>query len=146
MKVAGALRILQPPARVAEALHDPAVLHHMLPACEGVEPLGPGRFRASMARKVGLLTLRVAPEIGLAPLPDGSGLDLTVEASSRIAGSLAARLCLGLEDDPVGTRLTWDGTVEASGLAQRLLAERQDQVAERVRGLFITLKRHLAGG
>lgn len=140
MKVAGELSIRRSPNRVHAALHDPAVLRLMLPACEGVTGTGPGRFRAQIARKVGLLTLRAEPDITLAPTADGKGLDLTVEASSRIVGSFKATMALALQDQDGGTRFVWDGAFATTGLAQRLLAERQDQIAARIALLFTTLK------
>lgn len=140
MKVAGVLTIQQPPHRVAAALHDPAVLRLMLPACEGVDPVGPGRFKARIARKVGPLTLRVEPDIVLAPAADGQGLNLTVEATSRIVGSLSAVMALTLQGEGDGTRFTWDGQMVTTGLAQRLLSERMDQIEARVTTLFTTLK------
>ena len=146
MKVAGVLHISQPPNRVDEALHDPAVLQRMLPACEGVEALGPGRFRANIARKIGLLTLRVEPDITLVPSADGQGLDLTLEASNRIVGSISATMTLTMQGEPAGTRLCWDGQLVTTGLAQRLLAERTEQIQARVTALFTTLKAVLEGG
>jgi uncharacterized protein len=145
MNVAGALPILAPPEAVVAALHNPEVLQRMLPACEGVEPLGPGRFRARIARKLGMITLRVAPDIVLLPLANGSGFDLSVEVASRVAGTVSARLCLVIQGEPRGTRLSWDGQVTTTGLAQRLLAERADQIEARVTGLFAALKAALEG-
>lgn len=146
MNVAGVIPILAPPQAVDAALHDPKILQRMLPACEAVDHLGPGQFRGHLARKVGLLTLRVEPDIRLVPLADGTGFDLSVDASSRIAGSFAARLRLTIRREPLGTRMFWEGTVTSTGLAQRLLAERQDQIDARVTGLFTTLKAALEGG
>ena len=146
MNVNGAISISHPPQRVTDALHDPAVLQGVLPACTGVDCLGPGRFRAKIARKVGLLTLRVAPDIVLVAAPDGTGLDMSITASSHIAGSFSAQITLTLLPEPSGTRLSWDGQVVATGMAQRLLAERQDQIQARVMGLFTSLKSALADG
>ena len=146
MKVAGVLDIQQPPHRVAAALHDPAVLRLMLPACEGVDEVGPGRFRARIARKVGPLTLRVEPDIVLVPAADGQGLDLTVEAVSRIVGSLSATMTLTLQGDGGGTRFAWDGQMVTTGLAQRLLSERVDQIGARVTTVFTTLKQVVERG
>ena len=146
MKVAGVLTIQQPPHRVHNALHDPAVLQRMLPACEGVDAVGPGRFRARIARKVGPLTLRVEPDIVLVKAADGQGLDLTVEAASRIVGSLSATMALTMQGEGSGTRLAWDGQMVTTGLAHRLLSERVDQIEARVTMLFTTLKQVVEGG
>jgi carbon monoxide dehydrogenase subunit G len=146
MNVAGVIPILAPPQAVDAALHDPQVLQRMLPACEAVDHLGPGQFRGHLARKVGLLTLRVQPDIVLVPTADGKGFDLSVDAASRVAGSLSARLRLVIQREPLGTRMSWDGTITTTGLAQRLLAEREDQIEARVAGLFTTLKSVLEGG
>ncbi len=146
MNVNGTIGIPVPPYRVNQALHDPAILQAMLPACDGVEPLGPGRFRARIARKLGLLTLRVEPDIVLVPTPDGAGLEMSVAASSRVVGSFAARIVLTLRPEQAGTRLSWDGDLVTTGLAQRLLAERQDQIQSRVAGLFQTLRAQLTVG
>jgi carbon monoxide dehydrogenase subunit G len=146
MKIGGVLTIARPAQQVHKALHDPAVLQRMLPACEGVDMVGPGRFRARIARKVGPMTLRVEPDIVLVPAANGRDLDLTVEAAGRIVGSLSATMTLTMQDEPGGMQLAWDGQMTTTGLAQRLLSERMDQVEARFNALFSTLKQAVEGG
>jgi carbon monoxide dehydrogenase subunit G len=140
MKIDGMLPILAPPEALMAHLRDPDTLRRILPGCEGVDPDGPDRFRARIARKVGLLTLRVEPEIALFPAGDGRHVLLTLEAASRMAGAVAARLTLRMDREPLGTRLFWEGEVTTGGLAARLLSDRADQVAPRVTALFQRLK------
>lgn len=140
MKIGGSIAIRAPSEAIAAALHEPQVLQRMLPACTAVDHLGQGQFRGYLARKVGLLTLRVEPDITLRPLTGRAGHELSVDVASRIAGSFAARLALVTQGEGDGTRLSWDGTIVTTGLAQRLLAERQDQIDARMTGLFLTLK------
>jgi carbon monoxide dehydrogenase subunit G len=145
MRVAGTLAIRQPAERIAAALHDPAVLQRMLPACEGVDTLAPGQFRARLAKKLGLIMLRAEPEIRLSPAADGQGLDLNVQAASRIVGSFATNLALTMRPEGDATVLAWDGEFVTTGLAQRLLAERHDQIGARVTALFTTLRAVVGG-
>ena len=143
--IKGSLPILGRPEVVLAALHDCAVLQGILPSCEGVDAVAPGRFRVRIARKIGVLTLRMEPDLVIAPGAEALRHTLSVQASSRIAGSIDATLALHLSREPLGTRLFWDGEVSASGLVRRLLTDRQDQVSAGVAGLFAALKREVEG-
>lgn len=144
MIFAGDIPILAGPEAIAAALHDANVLHRLLPGCERVECLAPGRFRAFIARNVGMVTLRAEPEIVL--VASVGGLALSLDASSRIFGTVAARLELTMQPETEGTRLSWNGELATTGPVQRLLSLRQTQLLARVTALFTALKRVVEGG
>jgi carbon monoxide dehydrogenase subunit G len=139
MKIAGHTNIAGTPDAVMAAMNSAEVLQAIMPSCSGARQVGPGRFVATVTRKVGPLSLSVEPEIEVAPLQDGQSR-LTIRAGSRIVGQVQAELGLTLGKGPIGTQLAWDGEVSATGLAQRMLAERAARVSALVSGLFNELK------
>ncbi len=138
MQLNDELEIYRPPEEVEAALYDPKVLAEILPSCKSVDCVEPGHFRARIERKLGLLNLRVEPDITLRKRPDS--LILSIRADNPVAGSVVADVVLTLRPAPKGTKLAYQGTVETSGLAARLLADRQAQFARRVKGMFLDLQ------
>lgn len=141
MQIDGAIGIARRPEIVEATLNDPAVLMAILPSCTGVTCVRPGLFQAAITRKLGLLSISVQPEIEIVTL-DGNQRRLSLRAGSRIAGSVAADLVLTFAAGPGGTQLSWNGFLTTSGMAARLLSERGDQIGERVKALFGSLKGH----
>ncbi len=139
MQVEGQLTITRPADTVRAALNDPAVLQAILPSCTGVRQTGPGQFKATVTRKIGPLSLSVEPEIELVAQPDGRAA-LSFRAGNRIAGTVTSELMLRMDQTGQHTQLSWVGAVTASGLAQRMLAERAGRLAPLVLGLFNELK------
>lgn len=139
MQVEGQLTIMQPADKVRAALNDPAVLQAIFPSCTGVRQTGPGQFKATVTRKIGPLSLSVEPDIELTPQPDGRTA-LSFKAGNRIAGTVTSELMLQMDQTGRHTILSWEGAVTASGLAQRMLAERASRLSPLVLGLFNELK------
>jgi 2-furoyl-CoA dehydrogenase large subunit len=134
-----------PPERVVAALGDPATLAAVLPWCSGVEPLAPGRFRATIARRIGPLPMRVEPEVTFQPLPAAGLHRLTLTGGSLLTGRVEAALSMQLRPVPQGTQIDYEGEVQATGLAGRILAERGAEVARRFRAMLNALKARLEG-
>lgn len=144
MKISGQMDIAAPAEGVIAAMNDPDILQAILPSCSGTRRVGPGRFVATVTRKVGPLSLSIEPEIEVSPL-EGERSHLAIRGGSRIIGQVAASLDMTLRGAGSGIRLAWDGEVTATGLAQRLLAERSARVAALVTGLFNELKHKVEG-
>lgn len=141
MELNDSLAIARSRRIVEAALQDPDVLAAILPGCTGVECLAPGQYRARIVRKFGLLTLRIEPDLDLNQTAEG--LDLSIRAANRIAGSVNAKIALDLSTVPMGTKLAYRGRIVTSGLAARMLAEREAQVAQRIKAMFLALKARL---
>lgn len=139
MKIEGQTTILGAADAVMAAMNNPAVLQAIMPSCSNARQVGPGRFVATVTRKIGPLSLSVDPEIEVAPLDAGQSR-MAIRAGSRIIGQVQADLDLTLTSVAEGTSLGWTGDITATGLANRILAERETRVAALVAGLFNGLK------
>lgn len=142
-RLSGRIEIAAAPAVVAAALHDPAMLRRMIPGCAEISPAGPDAWSARIEKAAGPVTLRLVVRIALQTLPDGGGYVLTAQGKSLIAGSVSLRLALGLSDTDGSTVLEHDGTLQAEGMAGRLLQGNEARVAARSDQLFSNLREHV---
>ncbi len=124
------------------ALNDPAVLQAVLPSCTEARRLGPGRFVATITKKIGPMPVSVDPQITLSPLTDGRAR-MTIAAGGFIIGRAQAVMDLYLKDAPAGTRLVWQGEISATGLAGRMVAESGAKTAEVMQNVFVAFKRKI---
>ena len=135
MRLNGVMQISAPPDRVAQALEQPDVLRALLPGEASVEKTSAGQYSFTLKKTLGFLELRQNGTIQL--VPAGQGLTLVVKASHRIGGSADMSVLIGLTPGTgAGTRIAYDGTMEASGLAGRLLREREPQVRPYIARVF----------
>ncbi|MBD3763682.1 MAG: SRPBCC family protein [Rhodobacterales bacterium] len=138
MDLNGNVFVALPPDRVAPALTDPEMLRRMLPGCPGLEPAGPGRWRAPMERDMGPLTLRLTADLTMQAVGPNAWR-LTAQGGTMISGKVSAGFDITLEERAPGTRMTYAGTIEASGLAGKMLASREESLRNYVRNMFGTL-------
>jgi carbon monoxide dehydrogenase subunit G len=139
MQMNGVLEISVPPAQVLQHLAEPAVLSALLPGKGEVTQTAPGRYDFTLMKKVGFLEIRQSGQIHLTqPAADRALLALT--ASHLIGGSVAMEVTVNLTERPKGTRIHYDGTVSAKGLAGRLLRDREQGVQPYVNRVFARLK------
>jgi carbon monoxide dehydrogenase subunit G len=136
MQLNGVLQISVPPDRVVLALEDPAVLSSLFPGEAMVQRVSEGSYTFTLTKTVGFLELRQSGTIRLDR--QKQGVALAVRAAHRIGGSADLKVMIGLEPGPrgAGTRIGYDGTLEASGLAGRLLRDRETQVRPFVTRVF----------
>lgn len=146
MDVSGAVVIRVPPERVAAALHDPRVLARVLPGCKSVTQTGEGRYQARVEFSGGPLPMRTDVALVVTPLPGGSAYRMEMKAGNIVTGTVRSSTELTLAQVPRGCRLTYQGTVDSTGLVKRFLSGRQESVANRVEQMFRGLKLHIEQG
>lgn len=145
MQVSGLVVVRLPVAQVMAAFNDAEVLRAVLPSCVEARQVGPGRFAARLTRKVGPMPVTVEPQITVAPLQDGS-TQLTIAAGNAILGRVQSALDLRLDPVEAGTRVSWTGDVQATGLAGRMLTDRKARIGQMVRNLFLRFKNAVEPG
>jgi carbon monoxide dehydrogenase subunit G len=111
------------PARVEDvwpALHDPAVLRAAIPGCERLEPVGRGRFAATLAARVGRVADTYRGTFTIEDVRAGSELAVLVRSRGRF-GTLDLELRVRLEPGHgTSTVLTYDAYAVVGGLVSRL--------------------------
>jgi carbon monoxide dehydrogenase subunit G len=137
------------PERLWAFLDDAAALGRVLPGCESIEQLGPGRFRGVVASKIGFLTVRADINASLEDQLPPSHVRLVMDGRPRIlAGSFRASIPFELE--PAGddrTRVSYDVDLTVTGrlasFGQPLLRE---TLKRQVNELVQNLRRELDAG
>lgn len=135
MKVAGSHTLAAEPARVWDALLDPAVLAATLPGCQRLEVTGPDTYAATVEAGVASITGTYEATVEVSDRADGEAYTLrAVGAGAPGTVDATARVMLAAEG--TGTMVSYDadavvgGTVAAVG--QRVMAS----VAKRTAGEF----------
>jgi carbon monoxide dehydrogenase subunit G len=120
MRFNGVRDVPAPVEDVWPALHDPAVLRAAIPGCERLEPLGGGRYAATLAARVGRIADTYRGTFTVADLRAGSELTVTVRSRGRF-GTLDLELMVRLAPGHGAcTVLTYDAHAVVGGLVSRL--------------------------
>ena len=141
MDVSGQIKSICPPEVLVSALHDAPTLSRLLPGDFTLEAVGDGRYAFSITKSIGPIKLTLPGEM---TLTSGLGHDLTLSARAAhlIGGRVDLDLTLTFDQHGGLTRLAYAGTVEATGLAGRVLREHQVRVNSALRAGMIRLKDH----
>ncbi|QYZ71111.1 CoxG family protein [Neotabrizicola shimadae] len=136
MQVAGSVFVRAPSSKVAAALRDPNMIASVVPACRGVQATGPDSYVLRI-EYAGPVPIGMDVEMKLEPLR--SGAIVVMKAGNVVTGRLSSRTELTLAGEAGGCRISWDGSLAASGLAGRLIAGRDDAVVARANRMFSEL-------
>lgn len=139
MRLNGLVEIAAPPAQVLKRLADPATLQAMLPGEARVTLKSPGVYGFTLKKTVGFLDVRQSGDLRLTQAgPDRA--ELSLDASHLLAGAVALKVSITTTPKPKGTRIDYDGDLSATGLAGRLLRDREEGVKPYIRRIFQKLK------
>ena len=142
MQLNGVLQIDVPPARVLEAMDRPEVLRGLLPGETEVKETGPGTFDFTLRKAIGFLELRQSGTIRVERTAEGAMM--TLHAAHRIGGSADVVLKAGLTAvGPRRTRIDYEATLTGSGLAGRLLRDREARVQPYITQVFQRLRNRI---
>jgi carbon monoxide dehydrogenase subunit G len=139
MRLNEVLEIGASPDHVGRQLGKPAVLRALLPGEATVRETGPGAFDFTLRKTLGFLEMRQSGQIRLITLAPRQ-LRLTLHAAHLIGGSVDLQVIVSLVAKGRGTEIGYDGTLDAAGLAGRLLRDREGQVRPYVARIFGRLK------
>ena len=135
MNIQGTCAIAAPPARVFEALTDPAMLQRVIPGCEKLEKTGDDEYSAQL--KIGIASVK-GSYVGKVRMTDkqpphqftlhleGKGAPGFVKGSSRIE----------LKSEGIKTKLTYSSEVQVGGLIAAVGSRIVEAAAKRLAGEF----------
>ena len=141
MKLSGLIRTNCPPDRLMALLHDPLILARMLPkGCE-VTKSGEGSFDFAIRRAFGPINLSLPGTMTLMPTGTLQDHVLTAHAAHIIGGKVELTLTLAARRTDGTTKLSYEGDLQATGLAGRLMKEYESQADDGMRAAFQRLKK-----
>lgn len=129
------------PHDAIEGFHDARTLQHFLPGHSELTKTGPSEFAFVVTKDAGMVTLRLPGTLTIAP--EGDAFRFEAKARHMLGGSANLSLRIRFAPDGAGTLMTYEGTLEASGLAGRLLRDRAEQTGHVLDAKFSQVKRHL---
>jgi carbon monoxide dehydrogenase subunit G len=136
MKMTGQQRIAAPPARVWDALQDPAVLKACIPGCESLEPEGEDRMRAVVAIKIGPISAKFAGAVALTEKDPPKSCLISGEGHGGNAGVAKGEARVRLEADGGATLLSYDVDAKVGGRLVQVGGALIDATAKRLAGGF----------
>ena len=135
MKVSGSYTINAPRERLWEALNDPAFLQACLPGCESMEAIGPDQYQATLTIGIAVVKGKYNGSVTLSEKEPPQRFKMRVDGKGT-GGFMQGAGLLDLAEDPVGTKVTYQGDVQVGGpiasIGQRLL----DGAAKMIVGHF----------
>jgi carbon monoxide dehydrogenase subunit G len=140
MEVSGQIRTTCTADQLVSALSDAAALQHLLPSGSSIEKAEDGTFAFSVSRNVGPIRLTLPGTMALTPTGENHDQQLTARASHVIGGRVSLDLALRFTQSPGQTRLAYAGELVATGLAGRIMRERQARVETELKSALTRLK------
>lgn len=120
MQFTGERRLSADVESVWAGLHDRDVLRRAIPGCEELVPLGPGRYAATLAARVGAMADTYRGDFSIQDLGAGSMLHVQMSGRGRF-GRLEVDLRVRLHSLHAGaTVLRYDAHASVGGLVARL--------------------------
>ncbi len=135
MKVAGSHTLAAEPARVWDALLDPAVLAATLPGCQRLEVTGPDSYAATVEAGVASITGTYEATVEVSERVDGEAYTLrAVGAGAPGTVDATARVILAAEG--AGTVVSYDADAVVGGTVAAVGQRVMTTVAKRTAGEF----------
>jgi hypothetical protein len=135
MQLEGSHTFNAPREAVWKALLDPAVLASCLPGCEGFQPLGDGRYEATLTVGVANIKGTYKSTIQLTDVNEPESYRMLVEGSGR-PGSVKGDGRLTMSDAEGGTLVSYQGDVQVTGTVARVGQRLMGSVAKMMIGQF----------
>jgi carbon monoxide dehydrogenase subunit G len=137
VKVSGSYTINAPRKQLWECLNDPAFLKTCLPGCESLEVVGPDQYQAVLTVGIAVVKGKYTGSVTLSDKEPPQRFTMRVEGKGT-GGFMQGTGLLALDEDPQGTKVSYQGDVQVGGtiasVGQRLL----DGAAKMMVGHFFT--------
>lgn len=144
MRLSGSVDIGVSREGMRAALQSPAILAALLPGEVEMEPDGPGNYRFLLKKSLGPLEIHQRGTVEVRVL-DGDHIGLAVKSAHKLGGKVEIATVIELTQRPRGTRIGYDGSVVATGLAARLLRDRAERVQPYLQTRMHRLKAEIEG-
>jgi carbon monoxide dehydrogenase subunit G len=137
MKVSGTATLGAAPARVWDALNDPAVLVRAIPGCQRLEAVGADSYQMTVAAGIASIKGVYQGEVRISDQEPPDRFVLTATGAGA-PGTVSARVLVTLAGDGAGTAVGYDADAIVGGIVggvgQRMLAG----VAKKTAGDFFS--------
>lgn len=119
MRISGEYSFRGDRTSVWNALQDPKVIARCMRGCQKLEAVGPDRYQAEMAVGIAAIQGRYAGTINITDKNPSTSYRLTVGARGG-PGIIDATGVVSLSDEGTGTKVSFEGDVQASGPLARV--------------------------
>mgnify|MGYP001172103964 CR=1 FL=1 len=135
-----------PREEVFAALNDPDVLTEAIPGCQTLEKKSNNEFTATVVTKVGPVKATFQGEVTLSEIVFPEGYTITGGGKAGPAGFAKGSARVRLEENPEGTRLTYEITAEVGGKLAQLGGRLMEATTKKLAGEFFkSFERIVAG-
>ena len=114
MKIAGSYALPFDREKAYHALHDPAILAHCIPGCDGLEKTGEDEYAMKMKMALAAFSGLFTGKIKIAEANPPQSFKMIVEGSGKV-GFLKGEGLINLTPSGEATDLTYDGDVQVGG-------------------------------
>ncbi|MCH7935623.1 MAG: carbon monoxide dehydrogenase subunit G [Proteobacteria bacterium] len=129
--------IIQAPREtVFAALNDPDVLTEAIPGCQALEKISDNEFTATVVIKVGPVKASFKGAVTLSDIVAPEGYTISGGGKAGPAGFAKGSARVRLEEDPDGTRLTYEITAEVGGKLAQLGGRLMEATTKKLAGEF----------
>ena len=128
MELKDEILIHAPREAVFAALNDPDVLTEVIPGCQALEKITDNEFTATVVTKVGPVKTTFKGEVTLSDIIVPESYTISGGGKAGPAGFAKGSARVRLEEDPEGTRLTYEITAEVGGKLAQLLNDARSAV------------------
>ena len=135
MNIQGSCNISAPPARVFEALIDPAILQRSISGCEKMEKTGDDEYNAHL--KIGIASVK-GSYVGKVRVTDKQPphkFTLHLEGKGG-PGFVKGSSVIELKEEGKGTKLTYTADVQVGGLIAAVGSRMVEAAAKKLAGEF----------
>jgi carbon monoxide dehydrogenase subunit G len=142
MQITGQIRTKCPPPFLVSILRDPEAMNQLLPTGSELAQSEDGSYKFSVVKSVGPIRLTLPGTLTINPTGQGHSQIMTVQAAHMIAGKVDMKLRLVITRVEGQTQMAYDGNLDATGLAGRILKEHRLRANSAVKASLFRLKLH----
>ena len=146
MELKDEILIHAPREAVFAALNDPDVLTEAIPGCQALKKTTDNEFAATVVTKVGPVKATFKGEVTLSDIIVPESYTISGGGKAGPAGFAKGSARVRLEEDPEGTRLTYEITAEVGGKLAQLGGRLMEATTKKLAGEFFQSFQRIVGG
>jgi len=146
MELKDEIIIPAPRGTVFAALNDPDVLTEAIPGCQALVKKSDNEFTATVVTKVGPVKATFKGEVTLSDIVAPESYTISGGGKAGPAGFAKGSARVRLEEDPDGTRLTYEITAEVGGKLAQLGGRLMEATMKKLAGEFFQSFQRIVAG